>query len=166
MNTYLTAGVQSSNNLPQSEEVLQKSKILVYLALMYELLTIYQPQYLKTEFLKLVIEIGEGKSTGFPCPCGSIAGTEISFMAHWRQKHLQAHVAFMDVKNGYYPFGQLDSDVAKTRSGWDEHLGSLSQQLVRIKRLVWLRQEVPKTLGQKTGVTNRKLNEVDPPNIK
>jgi hypothetical protein len=81
---------------------------------------------LKVEFLKLIVEIGEGKQSSYACPCGSISGTEISFMAHWRQKHLLSHQAFMDVKNGYFPFGQLDTELAKTRGAWDEHLGSLS----------------------------------------
>ena len=57
--------IQSINNQNAfhnvSGEIFAKSRLMVYMALTFELLTIYQPHVLKLEFLPMIIKIGEGK---------------------------------------------------------------------------------------------------------
>ena len=80
----------------------------------------------------------------FFCPCGSSSSTEHNIITHLRAKHPEAHRAYLNIKNNYFPFGDLEKTLATARSHFDKDLGSLAQQLVRMKQLVELRQPIPK----------------------
>jgi hypothetical protein len=97
---------------------------------------------IKIDLLRLMQQ--SNSLNDFFCPCGSSSSTEHNMLTHLRSKHPEAHKAYINIKNNYFPFGDLDKNLAQARSNFDKDLGSLAQQLVRMRQLIDLRQPLPK----------------------
>ena len=84
----------------------------------------------------------------FYCPCGSSSNTELNILSHMRTKHHEANRAFVNIKNGFYPFGDMDKFLMMQRAQYDKELGSLETQHLRIKQIVDMREQLPKQRQQ------------------
>ena len=87
-------------------DIALKCKMLLSLGIKYELMSIYQPFLIKLDFMEQMEKCNT--MTEYNCPCGSSSNQELNIMAHFKNKHHEASKAYINIKNGIFPFGDID----------------------------------------------------------